>query len=31
MIQKQLDINKEEFATLDERQRAAVEGFRAGT
>ncbi|KAH7328148.1 putative ribosome biogenesis protein, partial [Stachybotrys elegans] len=30
MIQKQLDINKEEFETLDERQRAAVEGFRAG-
>ncbi|KJK80206.1 hypothetical protein H634G_04445 [Metarhizium anisopliae BRIP 53293] len=30
MIQKQLDINKEEFETLDERQRAAVEGYRAG-
>lgn len=30
VIQKQLDINKEEFETLDERQRAAVEGFRAG-
>lgn len=30
MIQKQLDINKEEFSTLDERQRAAVEGYRAG-
>jgi ribosome biogenesis protein BMS1 len=30
MMQKQLDINKEEFETLDERQRAAVEGFRAG-
>ncbi|KAI6785160.1 Ribosome biogenesis protein-like protein [Emericellopsis cladophorae] len=30
MIQKQLDINKEEFAELDERQRAAVEGYRAG-
>ncbi|OAA47755.1 Ribosome biogenesis protein BMS1/TSR1 [Metarhizium rileyi] len=30
MIQKQLDINKEEFQTLDERQRAAVEGYRAG-
>ncbi|KAL6896324.1 hypothetical protein GGI43DRAFT_113268 [Trichoderma evansii] len=30
MIQKQLDINKEEFENLDERQRAAVEGFRAG-
>lgn len=30
IIQKQLDINKEEFETLDERQRAAVEGYRAG-
>lgn len=30
VIQKQLDINKEEFETLDERQRVAVEGFRAG-
>lgn len=30
VIQKQLDINKEEYAELDERQRAAVEGFRAG-
>ncbi|KAL2208885.1 AARP2CN domain-containing protein [Sarocladium strictum] len=30
MIQKQLDINKEEFDNLDERQRAAVEGYRAG-
>lgn len=30
MIQKQLDINKEEFAGLDERQREAVEGYRAG-
>ncbi|KAG6003055.1 hypothetical protein E4U21_002408 [Claviceps maximensis] len=30
MIQKQLDINKEEFENLDERQRVAVEGFRAG-
>ncbi|KAK9435125.1 ribosome biogenesis protein (Bms1) [Metarhizium brunneum] len=30
MIRKQLDINKEEFETLDERQRAAVEGYRAG-
>ncbi|KAG5914713.1 hypothetical protein E4U42_000349 [Claviceps africana] len=30
MMQKQLDINKEEFETLDERQRVAVEGFRAG-
>ncbi|GAB0132713.1 hypothetical protein EsDP_00001141 [Epichloe bromicola] len=29
-IQKQLDINKEEFEKLDERQRAAVEGYRAG-
>ncbi|PHH84769.1 hypothetical protein CDD83_1425 [Cordyceps sp. RAO-2017] len=29
-IQKQLDINREEFETLDERQRAAVEGHRAG-
>lgn len=29
-IQKQLDINKEEFEELDERQRAAVEGYRAG-
>lgn len=30
MIQKQLDINKEEFENLDERQRTAVEGYRAG-
>ncbi|KAI5463282.1 hypothetical protein BGZ63DRAFT_352472 [Mariannaea sp. PMI_226] len=30
MIQKQLDINKEEFENLDERQRTAVEGLRAG-
>ncbi|GKT92840.1 AARP2CN domain-containing protein [Colletotrichum tofieldiae] len=30
VIQKQLDINKAEFETLDERQRAAVEGYRAG-
>lgn len=30
MIQKQLDINKEEFDNLDERQRVAVEGCRAG-
>jgi ribosome biogenesis protein BMS1 len=30
MIQKQLDINKEEFGNLDERQREAVEGYRAG-
>ncbi len=30
MIQKQLDINKEEYGELDERQRSAVEGYRAG-
>ncbi|RSL49896.1 hypothetical protein CEP54_012217 [Fusarium duplospermum] len=30
MIQKQLDINKDEFSNLDERQRTAVEGYRAG-
>ncbi|KAK5998445.1 Ribosome biogenesis protein bms1 [Cladobotryum mycophilum] len=30
MIQKQLDINKEEFGNLDERQRVAVEGYKAG-
>jgi len=30
MIQKQLDINKAEYETLDERQRVAVEGFKAG-
>ncbi|KAL5594371.1 hypothetical protein BROUX41_001306 [Berkeleyomyces rouxiae] len=30
LLQKQLDINKDEFEQLDERQRAAVEGFRAG-
>ncbi|TPX07662.1 uncharacterized protein E0L32_010660 [Thyridium curvatum] len=30
LIQKQLDINKAEFEELDERQRTAVEGFRAG-
>lgn len=30
IIQKQLDINKEEFENLDERQRVAVEGLRAG-
>ncbi|KAL7796521.1 DUF663 domain-containing protein [Trichoderma ceciliae] len=30
MIQKQLDINKQEFANLDDRQRVAVEGYRAG-
>ena len=30
VMQKQLDINKEEFETLDEQQRAAVEGCRAG-
>ena len=29
-IQKQLNINKAEFEILDERQRANVEGFRAG-
>lgn len=30
LIQKQLDINKAEYANLDDRQRAAVEGYRAG-
>jgi ribosome biogenesis protein BMS1 len=30
MLQKQLDINKSEFEELDESQRAAVEGYRAG-
>ncbi|KAK2044150.1 AARP2CN domain-containing protein [Colletotrichum somersetense] len=30
VIQKQLDINKAEFETLDDRQRTAVEGYRAG-
>ncbi|KAI4865625.1 DUF663-domain-containing protein [Hypoxylon rubiginosum] len=30
IIQKQLDINNAEFEALDERQRVAVEGFRAG-
>ncbi|KAK3318277.1 hypothetical protein B0H66DRAFT_230715 [Apodospora peruviana] len=30
MLQKQLDINKSEFESLDESQRTAVEGFRAG-
>ncbi|MBE3109999.1 MAG: hypothetical protein IMZ46_05705, partial [Acidobacteria bacterium] len=30
MIQKQLDINKDEFEKLDERQRVAVEGYKAG-
>ncbi|KAF6802505.1 ribosome biogenesis protein [Colletotrichum sojae] len=30
IIQKQLDINKAEFENLDERQRAAVEGHKAG-
>ncbi|KAF4126788.1 ribosome biogenesis protein BMS1 [Geosmithia morbida] len=30
MLQKQQDINKEEFSELDERQREAVEGYRAG-
>jgi ribosome biogenesis protein BMS1 len=31
MMQKQLDINKDEYERLDERQRVAVEGFKAGT
>ncbi|KAK2064992.1 AARP2CN domain-containing protein [Colletotrichum caudatum] len=30
VIQKQLDINKAEFETLDDGQRTAVEGYRAG-
>ncbi|KAI1874988.1 uncharacterized protein JN550_002417 [Neoarthrinium moseri] len=30
LIQKQLDINKSEFEALDERQRVAVEGYKAG-
>lgn len=30
MIQKQLDINNAEFEALDERQRIAVEGLKAG-
>ncbi|KAI0840807.1 DUF663-domain-containing protein [Hypoxylon sp. FL0890] len=30
LIQKQLDINNAEFEALDERQRVAVEGFKAG-
>ncbi|EFX02774.1 ribosome biogenesis protein [Grosmannia clavigera kw1407] len=30
LMQKQLDINKAEYETLDERQRVAVEGLRAG-
>ncbi|KAI1083653.1 DUF663-domain-containing protein [Whalleya microplaca] len=30
LIQKQLDINNAEFEALDERQRAAVEGYKAG-
>ncbi|KAL8319770.1 hypothetical protein RB597_006505 [Gaeumannomyces tritici] len=30
LIQKQLDINKAEYETLDDRQRVAVEGFKAG-
>lgn len=30
MLQKQLDINKAEFEELDEAQRTAVEGYRAG-
>ncbi len=29
-LQKQLDINKAEFENLDETQRTAVEGFKAG-
>lgn len=29
-IQKQLDINEAEYEQLDERQRAAVEGYKAG-
>ncbi|KAI6083132.1 DUF663-domain-containing protein [Hypoxylon rubiginosum] len=31
MIQKQLDINNAEFEALDERQRVAVEGYKAGS
>ncbi|KAI0161750.1 DUF663-domain-containing protein [Hypoxylon sp. FL1284] len=31
IIQKQLDINNAEFEALDERQRVAVEGFKAGS
>lgn len=30
MIQKQLNINREEYENIDEAQRAAVEGYRAG-
>ena len=30
MLQKQLDINKIEFENLDESQRTALEGYRAG-
>ncbi|KAK4241950.1 hypothetical protein C8A03DRAFT_11829 [Achaetomium macrosporum] len=30
MLQKQLDINKAEYEELDESQRIAVEGYRAG-
>lgn len=30
VIQKQLDINKSEFESLDERSRVSVEGYRAG-
>ncbi|EON97708.1 putative gtp binding protein bms1 protein [Phaeoacremonium minimum UCRPA7] len=30
LIQKQLDINKAEYENLDERQRTAVEGYKAG-
>ncbi|KAK5660362.1 hypothetical protein OQA88_12903 [Cercophora sp. LCS_1] len=30
MLQKQQDINKSEFENLDETQRTAVEGYRAG-
>jgi GTP-binding protein required for 40S ribosome biogenesis len=30
MLQKQLDINKAEYAELDEHQRRQVEGYRAG-
>lgn len=30
LIQKQLDINKSELENLDERQRTAVEGYKAG-
>ena len=30
MLQRQVDINNAEFEALDERQRVAVEGFKAG-